>query len=181
MKSFTDIICDGCGKEFQKETRYVKTAEKKGRKNYCCLSCHGRSTRNNKLGEWVKSEKNKQFVKSMAGNRRDDYSPFRTLLKSCKTRTNKSGQPKGDFDLDLPYMKLLWEEQSGKCAITHVDLKLESSYNKNYQASLDRIDSSKGYVKGNVRYISVSANWLKNNLSDEHVNEFIQICRMVVN
>jgi len=36
-------------------------------------------------------------------------------------------------------------------------------------------------VKDNVRYISVSANWLKNNLDDNHVMEFIQICRMVVN
>ena len=50
------------------------------------------------------------------------------------------------------------------------------NYNKNYQASIDRIDSSKGYVKGNVRYISVSANWLKNDLDDNHVMEFIQIC-----
>ena len=73
-------------------------------------------------------------------------------------------------------MKQLWEEQQGKCAITKVDLKLENSYNKNYQASLDRIDSSKGYVKGNVRYISVSVNWLKNNLDDNHLREFIQIC-----
>lgn len=73
-------------------------------------------------------------------------------------------------------MKQLWEEQEGKCAVTKVDLKLENSYNKNYQASLDRIDSSKGYIKGNVRYISVSVNWLKNNLDDNHLREFIQIC-----
>lgn len=53
---------------------------------------------------------------------------------------------------------------------------LKTSYNKNYQASLDRIDSSKGYIKGNVRYISVSVNWLKNNLDDNHLREFIQIC-----
>ena len=181
MKSYSLIYCDGCGKQFEKETRYVKAADKKGRRNYCNLSCHAKSTREEKLGEWVHSEENKQFLKSISGNRKDEYSPFRTLLKSCRTRTNKSGQPKGDFDLDLAYLKQLWEQQNGKCHITNVDLKLEQSYNKNYQASLDRIDSSKGYVKGNVRYISVSANWLKNNLDDDHIKEFIQICRMVVN
>ena len=176
MKSYSLIKCEGCGKEFQKETRYVKSAQKKGRKNYCTLSCHAETTREEKLGEWVISQENKEFVKKMAGNRLDEYSPFRTLLKSCRTRKNKSGNSKGEFDLDLPYLKSLWEEQSGKCAITKVDLVLEPSYNKNFQASLDRIDSSKGYVKGNVRYISVSVNWLKNNMDDNHLREFIQIC-----
>lgn len=181
MKSYSLISCDGCQKKFERETKYVKAAEKKGRRLYCSLSCHAKHTREEKLGDWVRSEENKKMAKSLSGNRRDEYSPFRILLKSCRTRTNKGGNPKGDFDLDLPYMKQLWEQQNGKCAITGVDLKLESSYNKNYQASLDRIDSSKGYLKGNVRYISVSANWLKNNLNDEHIKEFIQICKMVVN
>lgn len=181
MRKYTFVCCSGCGIEFQKENRYVKVAEKKGRKHYCSLKCQGKATREEKLSEWVNSESNKNFIKSMAGNKKDEYSPFRVLLKSCRTRTNKGGNPKGDFDLDLHYMKQLWEQQSGKCAITGVDLKLESSYNKNYQASLDRIDSSKGYLKGNVRYISVSTNWLKNNLNDEHIKEFIQICKMVVN
>ena len=177
MSKMSLIFCDGCNIQFEKETRYVKAAQKRRNgKNYCSLSCHGKYTREEKLGDWVNSQENKNFVKGMAGNRSDQYSPFRTLLKSCKTRTNKSGKPKGDFDLDLLYMKQLWEEQKGKCAITKVDLKLENSYNKNYQASLDRIDSSKGYIKGNVRYISVSVNWLKNNLDDNHLREFIQIC-----
>jgi hypothetical protein len=181
MKSYSLICCDGCEKQFEKETKYVKVAEKKSRRLYCSLSCHAKHTREQKLGSWVHSEENKAFVKSLAGNRKDEYSPFRTLLKSCKTRTNKGGNPKGEFDLDLAYMKELWENQNGKCYVTGVDLILESSYNKNYQASLDRIDSSKGYVKGNVRYISVSVNWLKNNLNDEHIKEFIRICKMVVN
>lgn len=181
MEKYKLVSCCGCGIEFQKENRYIKVAEKKGRKHYCSLKCQGKATREEKLGEWVNSEENKKLARSMAGNRRDEYSPFRGLLKSCKTRTNKSGNSKGDFDLDLPYMKQLWEEQSGKCVITKVDLQLKQSYNKNFQASLDRIDSNKGYIKGNVRYISVSANWLKNNLDDEHLKEFIQICKMVVN
>jgi LPS O-antigen subunit length determinant protein (WzzB/FepE family) len=183
MSKLSTINCDGCGKEFQKETRYIKAGQKKRNgKNYCSSKCFGKfSAANNLSSEWNNSEQNKQHLKQYSNNRKDEYSSFRTLLKSCKTRTNKSGQAKGEFDLDLLYLKELWEKQNGKCAITKVDLKLESSYNKNYQASLDRIDSSKGYVKDNVRYISVSANWLKNNLDDNHVMEFIQICRMVVN
>ena len=112
MEKYKLVSCCGCGVEFQKENRYVKIAEKKGRKHYCSLKCHGKTTRNEKLGEWVTSENNKNFIKSLAGNRKDDYTPFRTLLKSCRTRTNKSGNSKGDFDLDLPYLKQLWEQQN---------------------------------------------------------------------
>ena len=102
-----------------------------------------------------------------------EYTPFRTLLKSCRNRTK-------EFDLDLPYLKELWESQNGKCAVTGVALELKDSYNKNYQASIDRIDSSKGYIKGNIRFTSVSVNWLKSNLDDNHLMEFFQICKMVV-
>jgi len=38
MGKMVNIICDGCNKEFQKELRYVKVAEKKRKgKNYCNL------------------------------------------------------------------------------------------------------------------------------------------------
>ena len=41
MKKMSLVCCAGCGKEFEKETRYVKSALKKGRQHYCSLSCVG--------------------------------------------------------------------------------------------------------------------------------------------
>ena len=41
-------------------------------------------------------------------------------------------------------------------------------------ASLDRIDNSKGYVQGNVRFVSVMFNFARNKFSDEEVIEFAQ-------
>ena len=53
-----------------------------------------------------------------------------------------------------------------------LDIKLEYNINserKNNSASLDRIDSSKGYVIGNIRIISWRANRIKNDGTlDEH-------------
>lgn len=45
------------------------------------------------------------------------------------------------------YLRELYEKGEGKCAITGVKISGEG-LNK---ASLDRIDSNKGYIKGNVQ------------------------------
>jgi hypothetical protein len=177
MRKMSLVCCDGCSIKFEKETRYVKAGQKKrNNKNYCSLSCYSKFTysqKSEKLSEWNNSEQNKAMLKTMAGNKKDEYTGFRTLLASCKKR-NK------DCDIDLPFLKCLWEQQKGKCAITGVDLELKRSYNKNYQASIDRIDSKKGYIKGNIRFTSVSVNWLKSDLDDNHLREFFQITNMVV-
>ena len=41
-----------------------------------------------------------------------------------------------------------------------------------WKASLDRIDSTRGYLKGNVRYVTVIANFCKQGFSDEDVLAF---------
>lgn len=166
------VKCFSCGNEFEKENRYIKTAEKKNRNHYCSLACLGKDNLirgKEKIDKWNKSEENKTLLKSICSNGKDEYTGFRTLLSSCFKR-------KKECDLDLPYLKEVWTKQNGKCAITGVDLQLKSNYNKNYQASIDRIDSAKGYIKGNIRFISVSVNWLKNDLDDNHLREFFQIC-----
>ena len=76
-------------------------------------------------------------------------------------------------------MKQIWEEQQGVCPFSGVKLVL-NAYTKifkdqRYSASLDRIDSSKGYVKGNVRWVSRAINHLKNDMTDEHLIEFLNI------
>ena len=43
-------------------------------------------------------------------------------------------------------------------------------------ASVDRIDSTKGYLKGNVQWVHKSINQMKSNRTDE---EFIALCKAV--
>ena len=45
------------------------------------------------------------------------------------------------------------------------------------QASLDRIDNSKGYVKGNVRFVALIYNYARNGFDDEAVLAF---CNAVI-
>ena len=47
----------------------------------------------------------------------------------------------------------------------------------NITASLDRIDSSKGYIEGNVQWVHKRVNLMKGNMSTEN---FIEWCNLVV-
>jgi hypothetical protein len=47
---------------------------------------------------------------------------------------------------------------------------------KQKRASLDRIDNSKPYVQGNVRFISLMANYAKNDMTDA---ELVGFCKAV--
>lgn len=72
----------------------------------------------------------------------------------------------------------LYLNQNRKCALTGMNigfrtLKDPRSYNT---ASLDRIDSSKGYVIGNIQWIHKDINRLKNNYQQL---QFIELCKKV--
>lgn len=56
-------------------------------------------------------------------------------------------------------------------------LKIELSINrKNQTASLDRIDSSKGYIEGNVQWLHKDINQMKINFNQK---DFIKYCKLI--
>jgi hypothetical protein len=61
------------------------------------------------------------------------------------------------------------------CPYLNVELitSFEDTNHSNYY-SIDRIDSSKGYVKGNIQIISLLANIMKNNATTEQLITFSQ-------
>ena len=156
------IQCENCGKQFERRKADVNRTIREGRRNYCSLSC---CAKHSQLGRPCK---NPDFIKQFAGNRKDEYSQFRYHLRKAKERKKKC-------DLTLEYLKELWDKQNGICPYTGMQL-LEYVWNKSKKpntASLDRIDSSKGYIKGNVRFICLMANYARNKWSDKEVVEFI--------
>jgi hypothetical protein len=63
-------------------------------------------------------------------------------------------------------------KQKRRCAFTGLGLL----FGMNQTASLDRIDSTKGYVSGNVQWVHKTMNLMKNRLPE---GEFIEWCRLV--
>jgi hypothetical protein len=81
-----------------------------------------------------------------------------------------------ELDIDMKYAWDLFLNQNKKCALSGLALKFPEGskpYSKESTASLDRIDSSKGYIKGNVEFVCQGINFAKHDYSKEEVLQFI--------
>lgn len=84
-----------------------------------------------------------------------------------------------ELKIDKEYAWNLFLEQNGKCKLTGLDLKFpERQVDKSWTASLDRIDSSLGYIEGNVQWVHKDINMMKRIYSQDY---FIKMCRLVAN
>jgi hypothetical protein len=86
-----------------------------------------------------------------------------------------------DFLVDAEYIYHLFELQGGRCALTGEQINLPSNCEDErlykYTASLDRIDSSQGYVIGNLQWVHKDINYMK---WDKNEIEFLEWCKKVV-
>jgi hypothetical protein len=86
-----------------------------------------------------------------------------------------------DPNLTSEYLWNLFVLQSEKCALSGIDLTLPENYRpgwvRKHNLSLDRIDSSLGYIVGNVQWVCKDVNFMKQQLSEEH---FISMCKLIV-
>ena len=101
-------------------------------------------------------------------------------LTNSRKRAKKFGWK---CDLDLTYLVELWIAQSGKCALTGQILDYESGTlnNKNpYRTSVDRIDNSQGYIKGNVRLLTHWANNAKSTWPDNVFETFVKKSKKIL-
>jgi hypothetical protein len=167
-RSMDTVICNGCGKSFEKAVVEINRTEIKGRKHYCSLTCLGEANSKN-LGTWL----GKGDVSRFNGKtRKDQYSGFREFINRAKRR-NKLG------DLTLDDLLEQWNKQNGKCPYTGIPLKLPV-FRKRLplfeMASLDRIDSNKPYEKSNVVFVSAPINYMKNIMTEE---ETVVYCKKI--
>jgi len=158
-KKIINLTCNRCKTIFEKE---LKEYNRQMRKNphytfYCSEKCSTKVSR-----------------------KRDEFSPFRTFLCSAKRGSDLKHL---DMNLDLLYLKKLWEGQNGICSYTKIPMILSPCrYQKEFKpdcASLDRIDASKGYVKGNVRFVCLAINYARNRFEERDFKNFLSKCKMI--
>lgn len=105
--------------------------------------------------ENIKQTKNKSW---------QNLDPRKKMLQQAKNRCNRKNL---EFNLDLNDIIL-----PQVCPLLEIPFVVGTKDNYEYTYSLDRIDSSKGYIKGNVWVITKLANSMKNSATKKQLNVF---------
>lgn len=106
------------------------------------------------------------------------------ISKSIFIRICRSAKLRGiKFDLLPNDLEEYILNQKFKCALSGIDINITKSFATKENrilntASLDRIDSSKGYIKGNVQWVHKDINVMKLDLTQE---QFINYCKLISN
>jgi hypothetical protein len=91
-----------------------------------------------------------------------------------KSRAKKRGN---ELSISIEYAYQILEKQNFKCAISRLDIYLPKSDNKKWTATLDRIDSTKGYIENNVQWLHKDINTMKWAFTQD---QFLNYCRIIV-
>jgi hypothetical protein len=100
---------------------------------------------------------------------------LRQLVRGAKARSKIQDIP---FDLDVEYVRNLWDSQEGRCSVSNIkfDLNPSGTYQNKDAPSLDKIIPSDGYIKGNIRLVT----WHVNAAILNHgLETFLDLCRAV--
>lgn len=79
------------------------------------------------------------------------------------------------FNLTLEHIWSVYVEQDGKCALSGQPIGW-AEVGQIHTVSIDRIDSSKGYLKDNVQLLHKDVNFMKQQFDNEY---FIEVCKMI--
>ena len=128
-------------------------------------------------------------MSTSCGCRRDQYAKLRG--RNSANYTGYCGLPGkfwkklvrrarryGKLKLTIKAAWELFEEQERRCALTGLPITFgRAEHPEETTASLDRIDSSKGYEPGNVQWVHKDVNLMKGSLS---VEDLLHYCQLIV-
>jgi len=80
-----------------------------------------------------------------------------------------------EFNIDTQYLWDLLLFQNFKCALTGESITVSKNWRKyEFTASLDRIDSTKGYIPGNLQWVHKIVNRLKSNFQENELYFWVE-------
>lgn len=172
------VVCTLCNTEHLKRPDSLKSDSKK------CRACSNKE-------KYLKNVKDKVIShKGYSVGHQGTGDLTKVQLYRIKVGCNIRNK---EWDNDYMTTDNLWNlmiEQDHKCKLSGVDISLSKGENvpmitdksnldySGWNASLDRIDSSKGYIKGNVQWVHRHVNIMKNVYSQDY---FISLCEKIAN
>ncbi len=114
------------------------------------------------------NERNKTY-------RRDPNNLTRACIRVFGYIKRRSRVKGIDLDIDADFIEELYKTQFGHCAYTGDKLSLQAGLPTTL--SVDRVDSSLGYIKSNVKLVTWEVNNVKQNLA---MDSFVLLCKKVI-
>jgi len=158
------MVCITCGKRKSLDYFYKRSdAWYQGECKRCWIK---RTT------QWIKENPEKRrlsrqrYFSKKHSTLEGRYAGWKSAVEKKRTKTQ--------WEVDLIFIKYLYKKQNGRCFYSGKDLTMEAR--SEYVISLDRIDSSKGYLKNNVVLCCADINFMKNCLDKQR---FINLCNYV--
>ena len=90
---------------------------------------------------------------------------FTDRLSTIRGRAREKGH---DFNITKKYLKDIFPKDK-KCPALGIEFQLGSQGGRSTSPSVDRIDNSKGYIKGNIVWVSSLANMIMTSATPQQV------------
>lgn len=157
------LYCPGCDQyKDPEEFGIMNKNTSRGGRDCRCKDCINK--RNEKYFKALNEDQDKALDKML-----------KTRFFAAKRRAEKKGF---EFDITIEFLHELWDKQKGLCSITKLPMTNNFKMDQfNYNVSVDRIDSSKGYTKDNVQLVCNIVNRMKLDLS---MRELVKLCKIIV-
>lgn len=177
----TSEVGEYVGKEFN-NVRILsrKNRQKNARRvlvNCKCLLCGGEFVAD---FSHVKTGKTKSCSCVRKNKGRDSlaWSGHGGISKSYFSSIEYGAKERGlDFLITIEDIWAMFLKQGGKCALSGIELTFpKTRRDLEYNASLDRVDSSKGYSIDNIQWVDRKINFAKQQMSND---EFVELCNLV--
>ena len=156
-----NILCTVCDREKPRYLFFNDKRKQNGKTSYCKL-CIASKCRQRKL-EWTDF----QFIKNLL-----------SVCRSSTRRRKKIGRTNMMYNITIEHIMALKVKQKNKCIYSGVELIWKQNHPNT--VSIDRIDSSLGYISSNIQLVTKQINAAKSNMSDEEFKTLIYNCYMTM-
>ncbi len=129
----------------------------------------------------LKSGKTKSCgcLRELTGNKHHSFKGYKDISGEFWNQIKYNAKNRNiEFDITIEYVWSLFEKQNGKCKLSGINIYFSKNYKEKGNISLDRIDNTKGYIKGNVQWLHKHVNMMKSTYNEQY---FINLCQQISN
>lgn len=144
-----------------------------------CVPCQCKAKREAHKKDY--EERNRLNINKYHSDRKENYTDISWRIniayRNSRQRSIKRGSP---FNITKEYLEELYETQGGKCAVSGRIFVLDMSdeFKTHPDApSLDKVNPSLGYTKGNVRFVTYQVNSALNQFGE---SKLLELCKSIL-